>query len=375
MRPDNPLPIHANSRGDWYCPATVITRLTAVRTRDVCGLPDVDVRLQPLTTLVGPRGSGKSRLLAAIAWLLSGQPPLSATEDDGLRVWAVLSSGATSRTVERSIRAGPEGSLPRVEYRPAYARLPRSATDEEEGWSDAAGAEELVDWVADRARTGTESEVLIVEEPELMLMPQAQRHLYRLLRSYGERNQVIYSTRAPAMVDAVHHQEIVRLDRTGKGLYVRRAPEQLLTDEQRLRLAAEFDHERSEMFFATAVVLVEGQTERLSFPPITEVGGKGNLTLASRLLAGLNIPHLIVFDADTGRPGEAVNDVIGAAAGSAPMFALDPDFEAVAGIKSHEDKVLHAWRRFHDRPPQKIPEQFRQVVETAVRPASTENSA
>jgi hypothetical protein len=118
LRPDNPLPVHANSRGDWYCPATVITRLTALRTRDVYGLPDLDVRLQPLT---------------APHWSARG-----------------------------------------------------SAIDEEEGWSDAAGAEERVDWVADQVRSGTESEVLIVEEPELMLTPQAQRHLNRLLRSYGD---------------------------------------------------------------------------------------------------------------------------------------------------------------------------------------------
>ena len=49
---------------------------------------------------------------------------------------------------------------------------------------------------------------------------------------------------------------------------VRRAPPEVLSDEQRLRLAAEFDHERAEMFFANAVVLVEGETERQSLPII-----------------------------------------------------------------------------------------------------------
>ena len=39
--------------------------------------------------------------------------------------------------------------------------------------------------------------------------------------------------------------------------------------EQRVRLEAEFDHERTEMFFASAVVLVEGQTEAIALPLIS----------------------------------------------------------------------------------------------------------
>ena len=377
----------------------MITRLTSVRTRGVAGLPDLEVSLMPVTALVGPRGSGKSRLLAATAWLLSGAPRLTAggpaggtaADAAGPIVWAVLSSGGTSRTIERGPGREPEGPLPRLEYRPVHARLPLQPDGPlPVGWSDAAGAEELLEWVAEQARSRTEGAVLIIEEPELMLTPQAQRHLYRLLRDYAERNQVIYSTRAPALVDAVHHQDIVRLDRTGSGLAVRRAPAAILNDEQRLRLAAEFDHERSEMFFATAVVLVEGQTERLSLPQvfrslghdpdalgisITEVGGKGNLTLAAAVLAELRIPHVIVHDSDRGRPGAQLNEVIRTAARGAPTFALDPDFEAVAGIRSHEDKVLKAWRRFQGRPADRIPEPFRRIVETTVRLAGSEKPA
>lgn len=40
----------------------------------VAGLPAVELDLGPLTALVGPRGSGKSQLLSAIAWLMAGRP-------------------------------------------------------------------------------------------------------------------------------------------------------------------------------------------------------------------------------------------------------------------------------------------------------------
>ena len=41
-----------------------------------------------------------------------------------------------------------------------------------------------------------------------------------------------------------------------------------------------------------------------------------------------------------------LDEAIGRAAGTAPMIRPDPDFEAAAGITSHDDKVLHAWKRF-----------------------------
>jgi hypothetical protein len=368
------------SRGATVAPAQM-SLLTRVSTSRVPGLPDVDVRLQPMTALIGARASGKSRLLAAVSWLLSGRPLLApAGTDPPPMVTAELETHGGRLTLVRGAGPAPDGPLPRVTYYPAVDRLARPPVGPLAiGWSDAARAEQMVEAIAQATRDDTSGDVLLIEEPELMLTPQTQRYLYRLLRDIAEQNQVIYSTRAPALLDAVHHAEIVRLGVGGQLGAVRQAPPDLLTDEQRLRLAAEFDHERSEMFFATAVVLVEGQTERQSLPlvfrslghdpdalgiSITEVGGKGNLTLASRLLTELEIPHVIVFDSDRGAPGEALNAEI--CRGPAPCFALDPNFEAVAGIGTGEEKVLNAWRRFNDADPDDLPLVFRRVVETAV---------
>ena len=290
------------------------TRLTSVSVRGLRGLPSVEIALQPITALIGPRGVGKSRLLAAISWLLTGLPDLSGdsfggepavVRASGLTASAVLETAAGQTTIERRPGSSrPEGA-PLTTFLSARDRLPALPEDAPVGWSDAAQAEQMVAMIAERRLAGAEGEVLIIEEPELMLTPHQQRHLYAILRRYAERNQVIYSTRSPALLDAAHYNEIVRLDRTSAGMKVRRATHELLDDEQRLRLAAEFDHERSEMFFATAVVLVEGQTERLSFPQlfrrlghdpdalgisIVEVGGKGNLILVARVLAELRHP-------------------------------------------------------------------------------------
>ncbi len=297
------------------------------------------MQLQPVTALIGPRASGKSRLLAAIAWLLSGNPPQAGGHSLGLRVGAQLDGQAGTRSIWRDRDTEPDGPLPALTYLAARERIAPVTEVAHRGSSDAALAEEMVARIAERRLAGVEGEVLLIEEPELMLTPQRQRHLYGLLRRFAERNQVIYSTRAPALLDAVHHHEIVRLDLSSGSMAVRRAPTEVLSDEQRVRLEAAFDHERAEMFFATAVVLVEGQTERLSLPlmfrrlghdpdalgiSIVEVGGKSNLVLAARLLAELRIPHVIVHDSDRGRPGALENAAIRNAAAGRRSFGLIP---------------------------------------------------
>jgi predicted ATP-dependent endonuclease of OLD family len=358
-------------------------RLTKLSVRGVRGLPTVEFELQPLTALIGPRGVGKSRVLASIAWLLTGRPELEAAS--AISVEAVVEAHGGQRLLMRTAGNAPDGPLPPTRYLPARERVPDLAEDAAIGWSDAAQAEQLLEYVAERRLAGAQGELLIIEEPELMLAPHQQRHLYDVLRRYAERNQVIYSTRSPALLDAVHYNEIVRLDRSAEGMAVRRAPPQLLTELQRTHLAAEFDHERNEMFFATAVVLVEGQTERLSLPiiftalgydpdalgiSIVEVGGKGNLVLVWRVLRELGIPHVIVHDSDRGKPGEKENAYIRRNAGKAPIFELNPDFEGAAGIRSHDHKVFNAWRRFRSMPAERVPSVFREIVDTTVKLAS-----
>jgi predicted ATPase len=373
-----------------------IPRLKSVTVRGLRGLPQVEVGLRPITAFIGPRGVGKSRLLAAISWLLTGRPDLSGESFGGeppvvraseLQVTAEIEGPDDERVIERRPGSSPPADGPIASFYPAHERLPVLPEEAPVGWSDAAQAEEMIESIAERRMAGASGEVLIIEEPELMLTPHQQRHLYEILRRFAENNQVIYSTRSPAMLDAVHHDEIVRLDRSSAGMSVRRSATQVLNEDERVRLAAEFDHERNEMFFATSVVLVEGQTERQSFPPIfrrlgydpdalgisiVEVGGKGNLVLVARVLAELRIPHLIVFDSDRGRPGQSENDYIERHAGHAPIIELDPDFEGVAGIKSHDDKVLNAWRKFSTIDVEVIPREFREIAETAVRLGSGE---
>lgn len=75
---------------------------------------------------------------------------------------------------------------------------------------------------------------------------------------------------------------------------------------------------------------------------------------------------MIVFDSDRGGPGEQLKDGIAVVAAGAPAIAMDPDFEAVAGIASHDDKVLHAWQRFAAADRAAVPGLLTEVVRQAV---------
>ena len=244
--------------------------------------------------------------------------------------------------------------------------------------SDAKAAESLIDAVEQTCAECDGGEVLLIEEPELLLTPQAQRYLYRLLRRFADGgNQVLYSTRSPSFVDAAHHEEIVRLDRIGANRWIRRTDPAALSDADRVRLAAEFDHERSEMFFADVVVLVEGQTERLSLPSSSAPWATIRMPRESRSWrwaarrtcrwrrrCSSSWPSRSSSSTTpTGAPNSAALDArIRAASANAPIIRLAPDFEGVAGIPSHDDKPLHAWQRFADAKPDRVPAPLADVV-------------
>jgi putative ATP-dependent endonuclease of the OLD family len=229
--------------------------------------------------------------------------------------------------------------------------------------------------------------VLLIEEPELYLRPQAQRYLYRLMRQFaGGGNQVIYSTHSPAFLSVTRLDELVfveRLPETG----TRAAQPARITPDEDFRVLTEFDATRSELFLARCAVLVEGQTEKLILPfvfaalgydadreaiSIVECGGKPNIPLFARICRAVGVPFVVVHDSDT-RPGrkvvaaeQALNALIAEAAGDERRVVLDPDFEAVAGLKGRSRKPERAWRHFATLAPSEVPAPLARAAELAV---------
>ena len=388
--------------------------IASVEVRGFRSARDVSFSPGPLCALVGEADAGKSNLLAAIRAVLDpGAAPLTAADtpeggDGAISIRVGLADGgeaALSGHPGRHAVSGPT-ALPPVLFFPAEARAgevlaPRSP--------EGAGAPRAVEIFrsatahGDRTSTAQALSVLealetccsldlgglllLIEEPELYLRPQAQRYLYRLLREFSlAGNQVIYSTHSPAFLNVARLDELVfveRLPQTGTRAL---QPEPVSADED-FRVMTEFDAARSELFLARAAVLVEGLTEKLVLPfvfaalghdvdreaiSIVECGGKPNLPLFARICKATGVPFIVVHDSDRGPSGKlgsaerVLNALIADTAGDGRTVVLDPDFEAVAGLTGGGRKPERAWREFASRPAAHMPEPLLRVAELAI---------
>jgi hypothetical protein len=230
--------------------------------------------------------------------------------------------------------------------------------------------------------------VLLIEEPELYLSPHAQRHLYGLLRALAQAgNQILYSTHAPVFlsVDKLEELALVRHTPTGGTSLLQPEP---LAEAETFRALSEFDSDRAELFLARCAVLVEGRTEKLTFPLVFEAlgvdadkegilvlecGGKGNMPLFARIANACSVPYVVVHDRDAprgSRPVEServVNRLIREVAGSRRTVVLTPDFETVSGLKASTRgrKPQKAWQRFRGNG--EVPEPLRVAVEKVLK--------
>jgi predicted ATPase len=372
-----------------------------------------------MCALVGEANAGKSNLLAAIRALLEPdaapiRPDDVAAGGDGtVSVRAELASGA-ALSLEGSppaLRRTAPADLPPLLFLPATARADALLARPESGGAEANKALDLF-----RAALGEQpgaagggsatapalsvvtalerccafrvrGVVLLIEEPELYLRPQAQRYLYRLLREFAlAGNQVIYSTHAPAFLNVARLDELVFVEREpGQG--TRTLQHEPVTPEEDFRLLTEFDAERSELFLARAALLVEGQTEKLVLPfvfralghdadreaiSIVECGGKSGIPFFARICRTVGVPSVAVHDRDAPRgrapiqAERALNDLIAEVAGPERTIVLEPDFEAVTGLAGHSHKPERAWRRFATLSAPEMPEPLVRAIELAV---------
>lgn len=165
-------------------------------------------------------------------------------------------------------------------------------------------------------RTASASTYFILEEPELYLHPQAQRALFDSLVSLSEsKNQVVMCTHASALIDVERYKSIciVKKDSDAAGTQVCQCTDDIFTGDKKkdFNLSYWINPDRSELFFAKRVLLVEGPTDKTLIPllakqlgvfrydhTLVDCGSKDNIPLYCQLLNKFKIPYVTVYDKD-----------------------------------------------------------------------------
>lgn len=106
-----------------------------------------------------------------------------------------------------------------------------------------------------------EEAVVLIDEPEISLHPQVQRSLVR--RILSRPNQTLIATHSSNVVSRADPRIIGRLERASSPRDVRVVRAPALTDPEAAALARYATADTAEAFFARAVILVEGEADRL----------------------------------------------------------------------------------------------------------------
>ena len=204
----------------------------------------------------------------------------------------------------------------------------------------------------DTIRDAEKDYVFAIEEPEIYLHPHATRVLLNTLEQVGRHDQVIFTTHSSEFVNRVPLGNILtvqRCDQNGSVASKATRPNlgSLRADDV-AKVQRYLQEDRSDMLFARAVLLVEGQAELFAMPSFARtlgldldgagvsvvfVNGLGNFHTYHHILHAFDIPHVILVDGD-GKPRERMQEYRDAAD---TVFVLPQDFEqAVADALSKE---------------------------------------
>lgn len=235
--------------------------------------------------------------------------------------------------------------------------------------------------------------VFAIEEPEVFLHPHKSRYFETILKNIAESgNQVFVTTHSPIFV-TIYKPEYVCIVRRDpiNGTYIQQVDNFSITIKNReeLRLLTEFDTQRSELFFAKKVILVEGMTEKISIPlvykslgidinqvgiSVIECGGKTKIPLFIKVLKALKIPFIVFVDEDVKEIKEdwepkrkenqtednikhiRWNKEITDICNNEGLFWMTPDFETEMKLPHKEnEKINQALELFKSIKEEKIP--------------------
>lgn len=227
-----------------------------------------------------------------------------------------------------------------------------------------------------------EGAIFAIEEPEVFLHPQKQRYFSNILTKLSNENQVFITTHSPTFVRLYKPEEVCLIRRNkdcGTTAVICNKDKIIDSEKKALQIENYFDNQRNELFFAKGIVLVEGATEKFTFPyvsmhsqididrygvSIIECGGKGNLLTFAKVAEAFGIPYVVVADDDIkdtssisdpdkikkiemqNKDHKIKNEALKAFVPQENLFWMVPNIEGVLGISENSDNKIKQARDY-----------------------------
>jgi predicted ATP-dependent endonuclease of OLD family len=200
-------------------------------------------------------------------------------------------------------------------------------------------------------RKDNQDYVFAIEEPEVFLHPQAIRYLLDVLKGISNYDQVVFTSHNSEFVNNVPIENVIKMSRNGHSRTVVLPDLAQLSPKEKIKAQRYLLEDKSDMLFAKAVLLVEGQAELFALPRFAEklhlelnrkgcsivfTGSITNFPVYHQILAAFGIPHIILADGDGNR--QSAEDKLRGLAEN--IYILEEDFEFLIADKVGEQRIL-----------------------------------
>jgi putative ATP-dependent endonuclease of the OLD family len=158
----------------------------------------------------------------------------------------------------------------------------------------------------------SDNKLLLIDEPEAFLHPEAVRALSRSLYKIGEKMPLMISTHSPILIDLSERLTSIQVFRVGEKeaiqLYKSNSEQFDDDDIQNMKILNYVDSYVNEFFFADKVVIVEGDTEYIAFKHLAKLRnenlhiirarGKSTIGTLMKILNQFNSRYDVLHDVD-----------------------------------------------------------------------------
>nr|WP_264175960.1 TOPRIM nucleotidyl transferase/hydrolase domain-containing protein [Oceanobacillus halotolerans] len=158
----------------------------------------------------------------------------------------------------------------------------------------------------------SDDKLLLIDEPEAFLHPEAVRALSHSLYKIGERMPLMISTHSPVLIDLSERHTSIQVFRVGekKAIQLYKSIDDQFDDDdiQNMKILNYVDSYVNEFFFADKVLIVEGDTEYIAFKHLAKsenenvhiIRARGKSTIATlmKILNQFNTNYDVLHDVD-----------------------------------------------------------------------------